>query len=158
MLTFCAVDAFFTIPSSVYLFIPFATFGQFAHGLIVWTKLAAIDTEEWSLRSLGDQLDFKSILDELAARFEEPQRAAPGGTLVNNDSFNYWSKRLRWMWHAYETRPETVFPEAERETEKNARPANGTIQPAPEDMFSMDFFGLDDNFWNWSGDFDLGEC
>lgn len=158
ILTPLPVEAFFTIPSSVYLLIPFATFSHFAHGLIVWTKLAAVDTEQWSLKALGDQLDFSSVVDELAARFEEPQKAAPGGIPVNNDSFSYWSRRLRWMKQIHAARPEPGTSHAGREAEKQPKPPNASNQPTPpEDMFSADFFSLDDNFWSMAGDFDLGE-
>ncbi|CZT25367.1 uncharacterized protein RCC_11098 [Ramularia collo-cygni] len=153
-------EVFFTVPSSVYFLIPFATFSHFAHALIVWKRLAAIDTEQWSLRSMVDQLNFNSILDELATRFEEPQQAAldlNGGLPIHNDSFSYWSKRLRWLKQMYAARSDPATTRTGAETEQQFRAPSGSNQPTPpEDIFSADFFSMDDNFWSWAGDFDLG--
>lgn len=122
-------------------------------------KLAAINTEEWSLKLLGDQGNFNAILDELAVRFEEPQSAAPGGVPVNNDSFSYWSKRVRWMQHAFRTRPDSAMPQNGREAERHLKPPHDTGQRTPpEDIFSSDLFNLDENFWYFAGDIDLGKC
>lgn len=41
------IATYFTIPSSVYLTVPFSTFGQFAHTFIAMIKLASLELEEW---------------------------------------------------------------------------------------------------------------
>lgn len=62
------------------------------------------------------------------------------------------------MKQIHASRPEPGMAQTGGEADRFARPIGGSNQPTPpEDMFSADFFNLDDNFWSMAGDFDLGE-
>ena len=96
------VEVFFTIPSSMYLLVPFTTFGQFAHAFIVLVKLASLEVEGWDMKDFHDRLDFSAVIEEAATRFDNSGKASPDGMVVNNESFSKWAYRMRWMKQVYE--------------------------------------------------------
>lgn len=166
------VDEYFTLPNTSYLTVPFSYYAQFAHAFIVLIKLASLDIEGWDMKAINDELNFTEFLDRCAARFEDAQLATPDGMKINNDSFNKWGARVRWMKSMFESK---FLPEAEKGEDRSdalrtpggpptsqyteATPASTTQQPTPpDDVLSGDFFNyLDENFWqSFAGDFDLG--
>lgn len=175
------IDVYFTIPSSVYLTIPFSTFGQFAHAFIVLVKLASLEVEGWDMRDMHDKLDFTNVLDETAARFDASTKSSPDGLCVNNESFGKWAHRLRWMKSVYEAKfsqeggddgdvedrgstavkamtlkppSHPTYPLAQQSA------VQGVLQQPtpPDDVLSGDFFNyIDEGFWqSFGADFDLG--
>lgn len=179
------LDVYFSIPSSVYLTIPFSTFGQFAHAFIVLVKLASLEVEGWDMKNLQHKLDFISVIDETTARFEASTKSSPDGLTVNNESFGKWAHRMRWMKSIYEAKfsPDVGDP-CTAEVDDSDRghttfkavtlkPPNHPPHPPPQqsavqgvqpqsappdDMLSGDFFNyLDEGFWQGFGaEFDLG--
>lgn len=174
------VDVYFSIPSSVYLTIPFSTFGQFAHTFIVLIKLASLEIEGWDLKDLQDKLDFISVIEETAARFDATTKSSPDGLTVINESFVKWAHRIRWMKSVYEAKFSSdggdvaQFDDRGSSTFKaiTLKPPNHPAYPPPQqsanqsvqqptppdDVLSGDFFNyLDEGFWqSFGGDFDLG--
>ena len=166
------VDEYFTLPDTQYLTVPFSYYAQFAHAFIVLIKLASLDVEGWDMKAVNAELNFTEFLEQCAARFEHAMLATPDGLKLNNDSFNKWGARVRWMKTMFESK---FVPEAEKGEDRSealrtpggpptsayteATPASHAQQPTPpDDVLSGDFFNyLDDNFWqSFAGDFDLG--
>lgn len=174
------LDVYFSIPSSVYLTLPFSTFGQFAHTFIVLVKLASLEVEGWDMKDLQDKLGFLNVIEEAAARLDASTRSSPDGLSVDNDSFGKWAHRIRWMKTLYEAKfaPEgadTMDDDDRGSTAFKAltlKPPNhssypppqqsaiqGVQQPTPpDDVLSGDFFNyLDEGFWqSFGNDFDMG--
>ena len=168
------IDVYFSVPDSQYLTVPFSFYAQFAHAFIVLIKLASLDVDGWDMKAVNEELNFTEILEQAAARFEHALHATPDGLKVNNDSFNKWGARVRWMKNMFESkfapdaekgedRSEALRtpygPNASEYTGTEATPASGVQQPTPpDDVLSGDFFNyLDENFWqSFAGDFDLG--
>lgn len=96
------IDIFFTIPSSMYLLVPFMTFGQFAHAFIVLVKLASLEVEGWDMKDMHGRLDFGVVIEEAASRFDSAAKSSPDGMVVNNECFGKWAHRMRWMKQVYE--------------------------------------------------------
>lgn len=176
------VDTYFTIPSSVYLTIPFSTFGQFAHTFIAMIKLASLEVEGWDMKDLQEKLGFVNIVDELAARFDASMKSSPDGLTVENESFGKWAHRIRWMKTVYEAKfsPDGVdaaedgdrgnttfkamtlkppghptYPSPQSSAMQGIQPQQPT---PPDDVLSGDFFNyLDEGWWqSFGADFDLG--
>jgi hypothetical protein len=178
------LDAYFTIPTSAYLTLPFAIFAQFAHAFVVLIKIASLEVEGWDFAIVSDRLDFLDSVEQAAVRFEGTATSKPDGQEVNNDHFGKWAIRIRWMKQVYEAKFVTAEdkgdPKGEalramfRDTDMTdvqtpattATSASGLQtqqqnhqQPTPpDDVLSGDFFNyLDENFWqSFAGDFDLG--
>ncbi|EME49367.1 hypothetical protein DOTSEDRAFT_68225 [Dothistroma septosporum NZE10] len=160
------LDAYFLIPSSAYLLLPFSVFGQFAHAFIVLTKLASLELEGWDLKALNDQLSFSEVIDECASRFEAAAHATTDGIVIKNESFTLWAQRVKFMEKVYQQKftSEATNKALAQEPDKARAwqtPTNAGQPTPPEDpVLSTDFFNyLDENFWQtfagFTGDFDL---
>jgi len=163
-------DVFFTIPTYLYVTLPFSTFAHFAHAFMSLVKLAALEVEGWDMTTLRSDFEFVKVFDELIRRYEESSGLGPDNIPINNDSFVKWGTRIRFMKTIYESKFAKDNGEAcenryEAQDAIWAKPAN--VEPLPsaqvptplrDDMLSGDFFNyLDENFWgSFAGDFDLG--
>lgn len=177
------MNVYFSIPSSMYLTIPFSTFGQFAHAFIVMVKIASLEVEGWDMQDLQEKLDFINVLDETVARFDASTKSSPDGLCVNNESFGKWAHRIRWMKNVYEAKFSPDSGEAANTDDGDRgnttfkaltlKPPNHSAWPPPQqsavqgvqqqptppdDVLSGDFFNyLDEGFWqSFGADFDLG--
>ena len=167
------LDVYFSIPISQYLTVPFSTYAQFAHAFIVLIKIASLEVDGWDMKAIHDDLNFSTVIEEAANRFEGAMSSAPDGLKVNNECFTKWAQRVRWMKQVYEAKfmPDDIKgheqSDALRAHLKEDPPENmgeyaaaGAQQQAtpPDDILSGDFFNyLDENFWqSFAGDFDLG--
>lgn len=165
------IETYFTIPSSVYLTIPFSTFGQFAHAFIVLVKLASLEVDGWDMNDIKDKIDFIAVINEIAARFDASTKSSPDGLAVNNGSFGKWAQRLRWMKQVYEAKFSADGGDAANVADQGRSsmkpphqppyppPQQSIQQPTPpDDVLSGDFFNyLDEGFWqSFGSDFDLG--
>ena len=166
------LDVYFSIPNNAYLTIPFSAYAQFAHAFIVLIKIASLEIDGWDMKALHEELDFGSIIEAAASRFEAAMDSNPDGLKVNNESFTKWAQRIRWMKQVYEAkfmpeenksdeRSEALRAQMRPPTEYADTPATigAQQQPTPpDDVLSGDFFNyLDENFWqSFAGDFDLG--
>ncbi|KAM3419493.1 hypothetical protein BST61_g5418 [Cercospora zeina] len=148
------MEAFFDIPSALYLTMPFSVFAQFGYAFIVLTKLASLDIDGWDVKALNDQLNFHYVIEKSAQLFEEATRSAPDGIVVNNNALAKWSQRVRYMQTLYDAR----FGEAASGTAKNttdtgkdAQRQDGFGNPTPPDdsLITVEFFNyLDADFWS----------
>ena len=170
------VEVYFSIPVNYYLTMPFSAFGHFAHAFIALTRLASLEIEGWDMRDLTGTLNYSTVIEEAAIRFDGATKSSPDGLQVNNEAFGKWAMRVRWMKQVYEAK--FLQPSgAEKPVEGHealrtfmrspvggsgpdaGATAAGVQQPTPpDDLLSGDFFNyLDENFWNsFAGDFDLG--
>lgn len=156
------VDLWFSIPPSAYLLLPFSVFSQFARTFICLTRLASLEVDGWDVKALNSEIDFFSVVEEAARRFDEASQSAPDGVTVNNDALSKWSAKLHWMKQVYTTKfltqeNEGAAQDAAAKAQASARaPDVGQPTPPEDPTLSAEFFNyLDDNFWTNFGDFDL---
>lgn len=157
------IDVFFAISAPMYWTIAHASFGHFAHCLIILFKLVNLDIDGWDFKDFNELLDFRRVCDEAAQRYDESTTLGPEGEDLNNDTFTKWSFRLRWMKQMCDAK---YAPEDGAEATKTAAVGGqsavatpGVQQPTPpDDVLSGDFFNyLDDNFWqSFAGEVDTG--
>jgi len=169
------IDVYFSISSNYYLTMPFSAFGHFAHAFIALTRLASLEIEGWDMRAMTGTLNFATVIEEAAIRFDGAATSSPDGLQVNNEVFSKWAARVRWMKQIYEAKftqpdgPERVVEGHEalgsfmrspgHYSSDGAGATAGAQQPTPpDDVLSGDFFNyLDENFWSSFGtDAELG--
>ncbi|GIZ39878.1 hypothetical protein CKM354_000324300 [Cercospora kikuchii] len=147
------VEAFFDIPPSLYLTLPFSVFAQFGHAFIVLTKLASLDIDGWDVKALNDQLNFSYVIEESARLFEEATRAGPDGIVLNNNALGKWSQRVLYMQSVYKSRFGEMAMGSSRSTtdvgKYTPRQDNFGHPTPPDDILNVDFFNyLDADFWS----------
>ena len=144
-------DSFFQIPISIYISLPFSVWSQFASAIFTASKLLLLDCLDWDLEQAREVLDFPTIVEEAAKRFQESSFLTFGEKADDEDEdiLLRYAHRVYWVKGWFEAK---VAAEASSKVPNSGDEALLNFGDAP----NGNFLGSDDDFWQefmreWGG-------
>ena len=146
-------DVLDTIPIDEYYYLPLVNWTQVTHCLVNLSKLCFLDNEDWSATHAREVIDFSTLLDHTATKFEEARKikslpAEPDD--YESDMFSRFARRMRIIKAKYDKR---VSQECQTSEDAANHQPQGPIplsQPGDTTNATMQMFAnLNDNdFWH----------
>lgn len=151
------LEIYFQLSIEDYVTIPFGVFAQFAYAFVVIIRALSLDLPGWDMSTLREYIDFSSIMENAASRYERVKGNRVDGMVLDNDGFARWASRIRWAKAFYEAK----IMAATSTTQQNnlIEPGVAGLQPPveaetaqqlpsqPKDAWLDSFVNLED-FWN----------
>jgi len=90
------LDIYLAIPVEDYPLVPFWVFAQFAYTFVVIVRALAFELDGWNATALRGLIDFSSIMEEAARRYEAVSQVLVDSVTLKNEAFSKWAAKLRW--------------------------------------------------------------
>ncbi|KAJ4368251.1 hypothetical protein N0V83_006607 [Neocucurbitaria cava] len=98
------IGLYMGVPVEDYPIVSFGVFAQFAFIFVVVIRASSLNVDGWDVHAVREYVDFSTLMEEAARRYDAVTHARPDGLLLKNEGFAKWAAKTKWAKAFYETK------------------------------------------------------
>jgi hypothetical protein len=122
------IDAFISLPWTIYFSIPYEFFVRLKQAIIILSKLLLFDCEGWDTKHVRNQVNLVEVLDLVCERFNETKKVFQANplTMEHDDAFSKSARTLQdvRVWYVANLENESGQEATATAQEQNGAPGN----------------------------------